>query len=201
MFKLETADSIKKQIVGIGRAGVRLVAAIQVAAVQVIGHAVKHGDITLAQSLCENVPKHHKAVLVAFLEKFGPFKFDADKKALVFYRDNSELKLASINVPGGELTQEYVDKLPKWESAKKPQEVKSMYDVEAEASRFLERMRKQTSSGVEVKHRKLLDVLMVAYNRYVAALSIDETNISPEMDAGTPEGQAELTKLADLKAA
>ena len=73
MFKLLDTESIKKQIIGIGRAGARLVAAIQTAGLQVVAHAVKHGDITLAQNLVTSVPGKFRASLVAWLESYGPF--------------------------------------------------------------------------------------------------------------------------------
>lgn len=175
MFKLENADSIKKQIAGIGRAGVRLIAAIQVAGVQVIAHAVKHGDITLAQSLSDSVPKHHKASLVAFLEAYGPFKFNRESKKLEFYRDNRNLKDANIKVPEGDLSAEYVEALPKWESMVKPSEPRSMYDMEQEASKFLERMRKLgASGGVELRNKQLLTELLATYNRFVAKQALGD---------------------------
>jgi hypothetical protein len=196
MFKLETAESIKKQIAGIGRAGVRLIAAIQVSAVQVIAHAVAHGDITLAQSLVESVPKHHKATLVAFLENFGPFKWDKDSKKLTFYRGNEQLKAACIKVPEGVLTQEYVDALPRWEGQIKASEPKSVYDVQEEAGKFIDRMRKLATKGTDVRNKELLQQLQAVYNRYVAKL--DETNVSPEGFVQDPvHGEVMIPSLKD----
>lgn len=196
MFKIEAVESIKKQIANIGRSGVRLVAAVQVAAVQVIAHAVSHGDITLAQSLVESVPKHFKATLVAFLENYGPFKWDKDSKKLTFYRDNEQLRAASIRVPEGTLTQEYVDALPRWEGQIKASEPKSVYDVQEEASKFIDRMRKLASKGADVRNKALLQQLQAVYNRYVAQL--DETNITPDGSVLDPvHGEVIIPSLKD----
>lgn len=174
MFKLETKDSITKQIASIGRAGVRLIAAIQIAAVQVIAHAVKHGDISLANGLVDATPKHQRASLVAFLEAFGPFAYLKADKKLAFYAKNSKLSEAKI-AQGGDLTQDYVDALPRWESMVKPPEPRSQYDVQEEADRFITRMRKLAAdSTLTLKHKDLLNDLTAAYNKYVARQALGE---------------------------
>lgn len=192
MYKLNSSDEVKKSIVNIGRAGVRLIAAVQTAAVQVIGHAVKHGDITLAQSLVDNVTKHHKAALVAFMETYGPFKYEGEgkNKKLAFYRDNANLKAAGIKVPDGDLTQDYVDALPRWETGKAPVEPQSIYDMHEEVSKFLDRMIKASAKpGVKVQHADILAKMRALYNREVAALTFDESNIDPAHIEGTPEAK------------
>ena len=185
MFKLETVEVVKKQIANVGKSGARLAAAIQTAAMQVLAHAVKHGDITLAQSLVNSVPKHSKAALVAWLEVYGPFAWDKDTKALKFFKANKQLKDAGIKVTEGDVTEEYMAALPKWESTKKPTEPRSQYDVSEEADRFLTRMRKLVADGnVEVQHKELLKDLMAAYNRYSARLTLgdaaDNADVSTE---------------------
>lgn len=174
MFKLEEKDAVTKQIASIGRAGARLIAAIQTAAVQVIGHAVKFGDVSLANALIDSTPKHQRASLIAFLEAFGPFAYRKADKDVAFYDKNKTLKEAKI-ARGEDLTQEYVDKLPRWESMVKPQEPRSVYDVSVEADRFLTRMRKLSQDAqMTVKHKQLLDDLTAAYNKYSARLVLGE---------------------------
>lgn len=179
MFKLDSKDSITKAIASIGRAGVRLIAAIQTAAVQVIGHAVQHGDVTLANALLDATPKHQRAALVAFLEMYGPFAYMKQDKNLAFYRENVKLTAGTTAGKLGDgsisITQEYVDALPRWESLVKPAEPRSVYDVQEEADRFITRMRKLASvSTNSMKHRKLLDDLTAAYNKYVAAQALGD---------------------------
>lgn len=171
MFKLDTKDSITRSIAAIGRAGVRLIAAIQVAAVQVIAHCLKHGDTSLANALLDATPKHQRASLVAFLEAFGPFAYSKVDKRLNHYKDNAACK----DFIGKDITQEYADKLPRWESMVKPAEPKSCYDVQDEADRFITRMRKLAAvSTNDVKHKALLDDLTAAYNKYVARLALGD---------------------------
>jgi len=175
MFKLETKDSITKQIAGIGRAGVRLIAAIQTAAVQVIAHTVRHGDISLANALIDAVPKHQKASLVAFLEAYGPFAYVKVDKKLAYFAGNKALAADGAVTPDKLLSQEYVDALPRWETMVKPPEPKSVYDAGEEFERLITRMRKLAVSGtVTVKHKPLLDDMAAAYNRYMAKQAIGE---------------------------
>jgi hypothetical protein len=197
MFKLEGIDSIKKQITGIAKSGVRLIAAIQVAAMQVLAHACKHGDVTLAQSLVNSVPKHHKAALVAWLEVYGPFAYDSKTKALKFFKGNKLLKERGITVPG-DATVDYMASLPRWETGKKPAEVRSQYDAGEEFDRFMNRMNKLAENGeVTIVNSTLLQRLQATYNRFIAEQVLDEDNISPEHKAGTPEAaeQGRLEKV------
>lgn len=197
MFKLESKESIAKQIGSVGRAGMRLIAAIQTVATQVIAHAVKHGDITLANSLLDATSKHQRATLVAFLETYGPFQYVKSDKAFKHHKHG-----ASAPHMGGDLPQEYVDALPKWDSMVKAPEPKSVFDVSEECDKFITRMRKVAADADNtVKNQQLLEQLMATYNRYQAAQYLDETNLSPEMDARTPEGAAELEQFPALKSA
>jgi hypothetical protein len=58
---------------------------IWVAAVSVTAHAEAHGDVTLANTLIDAMPKGSRVnALLAYLECFGKFSFDDEKKVLVF---------------------------------------------------------------------------------------------------------------------
>lgn len=192
MFKLLDSESIKKQIGSVGKAGARLVAAIQTVAVQVLAHAVKHGDVTLARELVAAVPGKFRASLVAWMEVNGPFAFDKETKTLNFYKDCKALAEAGIRAGAGEVSQEYVDALPRWEAARKDPPIVSEYDMSEECSKFFGRMRKLAGDG-KLKNKQLLMKLVAVYNREVAGL--DESNIDPAHVAGTPEA-AEQDRLA-----
>lgn len=197
MFKLNEAAVIKKQIGSIGASGARIVKGIQSVATQTLAHAVKHGDITLAQELVNAVPKHFKASLVAWLELYGPFRYNNDSKALVFHKGCKALKEAGI-VPGaGEVTQDYVDSLPLWDGARKATEPRSQYDASEECSKFFARMQKLASDGnVTMKNKALLREVVAFYNRKVADL--DETNVSPEGSVLDPvHGEVIIPSLKD----
>ena len=65
--------------------GKKLDSMIWVAGVSVLAHIDQHGDISLAQSLVDAMPKGSRVnALIAFMEKFGKVRYDATKKALVF---------------------------------------------------------------------------------------------------------------------
>lgn len=65
--------------------GKKLDSMIWVAAVSVIAHIEKHGDITLAQTLVDAMPKGSRVnALLAYLEEFGKLSWDAAEKKLAY---------------------------------------------------------------------------------------------------------------------
>jgi hypothetical protein len=171
MFKLESKDSIIKQIAGIGRAGARLIAAIQVASVQVIAHTLKHGDVSVANQLLDAVPKHQKAALVAFLEMYGPYAYMKQDKNLAYFKANAKCS----EFIGKDVTPDYMEKLPRWESMTKPAEPKSVYDAGEAFDKLITSLRKQSVTlGVTVKNAALLDEMTATYNRYMAQLVLGD---------------------------
>jgi hypothetical protein len=171
MFVMQAPESIKKQIATIGRTGVRLILAIQSAAIQCIAHTVKHGDITLANQLIAATPKHQRASLIAFFEVYGPFAYMKADKQLAYFKGNKALK----DVMGKDLSEEYVDALPKWDSMVKPPEPKSVYDVQEECDKFLTRIRKLAAdSTLEVRNKTLLNEMLATYNKFVAKQALGD---------------------------
>lgn len=171
MFKLETKEVLKASIANIGRTGARLIRAIQSTGVQVIAHACKHGDVSLANALLDATPKHQRASLVAFLEVYGPFAYLKADKQLAYFKGNAHCK-AFI---GGDVTQEYVDKLPHWDSMVKPAEPKSVYDALEEVDKLCTRLRKLAVDGKStVKNPELLDEVVATYNRFVAKQALGD---------------------------
>ena len=73
--------SIKRTIKSIGTKRVALVEMVQGAALAVIFHAHKHGDITLANDLCNAVGAgmKHEALRV-YLSEFGPMNPNSDRE-------------------------------------------------------------------------------------------------------------------------
>ena len=65
--------------------GKKLDGMIWVAAVSVIAHVEKHGDVTVAQTLVDAMPKGSRVnALLAYLEEFGKMAWDAADKKLVY---------------------------------------------------------------------------------------------------------------------
>ena len=178
------AEAITKQIAAIGRATVKLSGMIQAACIQVIGHAFTHGDVTVGTRLVEAVGSHDRAAVAAFLEKYGPFAWSKqDKRFLHFPRKDVVFD------------EEYIASLPMWESAKRPPEIKSVYDMDAESSKFLDRMsRLAKDPNITLKDKELLSVLVEARNKFVARKYLGEA-------ADTPVLEHELVKLPAVKAA
>lgn len=182
-FAQQTADQIAKLVTTIGKNSLKLSQLIQLACIQVIGHAFKSGDVTLGTKLVEAVGAHHRAAVTAFLEKYGPFAWSKDGKKFLHFKR----KDVTFN-------EDYVESLPSWETAKKPAEIKSIYDMDVEAEKFLNRMAKLAADpNVTIKERQLLDTLIGVRNKYIADKYLAKTEgyVSEDKSVGPVQPEAE----------
>jgi hypothetical protein len=79
--------------------------------------------------------------------------------------------------------EEYAETLPQWDSAKRPPQTVSKYDVAAEFDKFLKRMEKLREDGtIELRNKALLDVLEDTTAKYHARLVLgtaaDESQVA-----------------------
>lgn len=81
------SDDIKAAIEDIRTTGKKLDNMIQVAAVSVIAHIEKHGDITLLNTLVDAMPKGSRVnALRDFLLTFGKVAYSEEQRAFVYDR-------------------------------------------------------------------------------------------------------------------
>lgn len=158
IMALKAIAILTKDIASIGRAGVKLTRMIQDAAVQAIGYSIEHGDITIGQRLVEACPKSvRRNSLVAYLEKFGAFQWDAKNKRLKHRK--TELEFTDDY-------EEYLMGTP-WDEAKPEPEITSVYDAAAEFERFMKRMEKlRKDANVTLHNKALLDALSATEEEY-----------------------------------
>lgn len=161
-MKLIEAKNYTALLGSIGRTRAKFNTMVQEACYTAIGYSVRDRNITPAKDLLDVIGSHLKHVVVAHLEKHGNIKFDKGAKGLVFHEN--------INAKEG-WTEGYSAYVAAqvWEKAKPEPTVKSMYDVEEELGKFLERMTNAAKKGVQLKNRDLLDSVTQAYNRHVTA--------------------------------
>jgi hypothetical protein len=163
---LKPTAILTKEIASIGRAGVKLTRMIQDAAVNAIGYSLVHGDITIGQRLFEACPKGvRRNSLVAYLEKFGAFQWDAKSKSLRHRKTEIEF------------TEQYEQDLMNtaWDDAKPEPEIVSVYDVQKEFDKFIKRMEKlRQDAEITLHHKALLDSLQETSSQYNARLMLGE---------------------------
>jgi hypothetical protein len=147
---------ILKNIGAIGRASKKLTTDIQTCAVACAVHAVKHGDVTLADQLVDAVGKAvRRASLRAWFERQGPFYLPKGKDKFAYDSDKAK---ALRELSDAELT-ETLDAL-KWEEAKPEEPVVSVVDIDQAFDRFMKRIESQIKdAAVTVKNRELLEQL------------------------------------------
>lgn len=170
-------SAILKSIGAIGKASQKLTTQVQDTAVACAIHAVKHGDVTLADQLVDALGKGmRRASLRAWFERQGPFVLPKGKDKFAFDAERAKA-LRALN--DEELT-ETLNTL-KWEEAKAEEPVVSVIDVEEAFDRFMKRISKQVSEAdVTVKNRELLDQLNMAVSAYHAEQALLVRNESAE---------------------
>lgn len=149
-------NELRTLIGKIGKAAMKFAAQVQVAAVECLIHAVRHGDVSLANSLIEAVGKGtRKATLYAWFEVNGPFYLPKGKTALAFDRERAD-KLAA---EGEDALRARLIAV-QWTEAKPEAKPVSVFDVSVEFDKFLNRMNKLAKEPeVQIKHKELLGAL------------------------------------------
>lgn len=164
-----TSKQIGTKIKSIGRAATKLSDSIHEVACNVIGHAVDHGDVTLATSLIGALGTGvRNQALVTYLEKVGPFRYTKDK-------DTGAHKFSLNKDKRAEMAQEHsgsawVDLLMvdvKWCDYVK-ESVKSIYDVEALVFGILKSAQSKVDKGETVKNAALISLLSETIKSYKA---------------------------------
>ena len=164
-------QAILKQIGSIGRAAKALTGKVQETAIACAIHAVRHGDVTLADQLVDALGKGmRRASLRAWFERHTPM-----------YLPKGKDKFAFDSVRGKDMASLTDDELTEalaahpWEEAKPEEPVVSVIDVEAAFDKFIQRLNKQVAeAGVTVKHRELLELLGETSAKYHAELVLNQ---------------------------
>lgn len=160
-IKLLEGKALAKLIGMIGTARVQLDEQVQLACVQVIAQSVLHRNTTPANSLLDAVSKHHRATVVAYLEKFGNFAWNAKKESLDF---------REVHAASNESLEGALDAIgeAKWYDAKKPAKVVSQYDAIRVIDGFFDAtLKKFEKDGIAVEHREVFDKARTAYRQVV----------------------------------
>lgn len=144
---------IDKAIASIANRGKKLDGDIQVAALSVINHIEKHGDVTLANRLFDALPKGARRLALAeWFLAFGKLAANADKLTVKAGVHFVYAKGKTTDLVGGEETP--------WYEMKKEADVATAFDVQAELARLLAKIKKAQKDGVELKNAdKLADLL------------------------------------------
>lgn len=165
---------ILKNIGSIGKAATKLTKQVQETAVACAIHAVRHGDVTLADQLVDALGKGlRRASLRAWFEKNASMYIPKGKQVFALDKDRAK----ALRSETDEALTEKLMSLP-WEEAKPEAPIVSVLDVSSAADKFLERIQKQANeAGMEVRNRALLDVLVAASAKWHAEQAIASSKI------------------------
>lgn len=183
-IEILSSDALNKEISAIGKVGAKLNLRIQIAAINAIWYSVQHGDIGFGQRLVLAMNAgQRKNSLVAFLEKHGKFQWNKEEKNLI-YRKRDDLNADAVL----EITEF-------WHDAIKESDIKSMFDFDEEANRFLKKLEKQLKTpNATIKGSSLYDYMAEAYAKYHA----DQLEVDEEIEEESEEFSA--SALRELKA-
>ena len=156
---------ILKSIGAIGRASAKLTKQVQETAVACAIHAVRHGDVTLADQLVDALGKGlRRASLRAWFERHGAMIIPKGKTTFALDKERAK----ALRGETDEALTEKLMALP-WEEAKPEAPIVSVLDVSVAADKFLERIQKQANeAGMEIRNRALLDILVAATAKFHA---------------------------------
>lgn len=183
-----TTDNLKKEIIQIGKVGAKLNIRIQIAAQNAIHYSIVHGYIEYANLLLLSMNNgQRKNSLVAFMEKHGKLAYSKENKGFVFKKrdDVTVESCANIN--------------EHWQDAIKVPELKSTYDFDDEASRFIKKMEKAIQQdNATIKAAGVYDYMVAAFNQFHAdQIAIEE--MADEDESNTVDDVTE--EIAELLAA
>lgn len=173
---LMNQSDLSKAIASIGKRGASLTKDIQSAAIAAVGYSVIYGDVTFGNRLLDALGTWtRKDALVAFFEKYGNFAWMKQDKKLAFFKAQEAMSESEFEA--------YAETLPQWDTAKRPPQIVSKYDVAAEFDKFLKRMEKLSEdSTIELRHKALLGILEDTTAKYHARLVLgtaaDEAEIA-----------------------
>ncbi len=141
---------VLKNIGSIGRASAKLTKDIQATAVGCVEHAVKHGDVTLADQLVDALGKGlRKASLRAWFEKNAPMFIAKGKDKFSFDPTRK-----------GEWNQDREEKIV------------SIFDVSESFDKFMKRVESMSKDAqVTLRNREMIDFLVHASATYHDAIA------------------------------
>lgn len=162
------------------------VAEIQALAIEVLMHAVTHGDVTLADSLLEACGKGiRRQSLLTWLEVNGPFVFDTKSGKFTLHKERAKVLRG---IPDADLREQIG--AHKWEEAKPEPKLVSSVDAAAELDKLFRKFDKLFADNtVEVKNRELMQLVQSTAEIWHAKRVL--------MQAGMIEDPAELRAAAN----
>lgn len=161
VFRTEAA-AVKKAIAGIKARGLKLDADIQAAGLDVLYHAAKHGDTTLADALVHALPNgSRKLALVEWMLAFGTFaKLNTstkDGKAAA-----AAGRLFQCAKKDGRVGNLHGAELKLWTEFKKEPHVLTAFDAQGSMKSFLRKLTEATDKGLTVEGQAEAIALMHA---------------------------------------
>jgi len=194
---LMAMSDLSKLIGRIGKASATLTNQIQLAAVQCIGYSIRDRNATPAMQLFDAVgTTQRRDALVRYFEMFGNLGWSKAEKRVIFI-DVAEVTKGQTVL---EWTEEYAAKVAQvmWHKTKAEPEPKSVFDIDEETAKFIERFTRAKKRGAELKNGGLLERLMATYHAYVAE-QYRGTAIPTDEDLANAKDPVERAKLEALQ--
>lgn len=166
---VKTAAELRKEYGAIAKAAQSLVGRIQGAAADTVLHIAAHGDVTLADELCESLGKGLRASKLRdwFIANGACDMPKGAKRFKLHGKKRAELQACDTDELHGKLMA-----LP-WHESEKEEQAEESLDIAAALEKTLKDLEKKASKeGVTVAHRDLLGMVsrMIAIEKGKAAM-------------------------------
>lgn len=171
--KLITGDKeikahIKNKIVRVGK---KLDADIQLAAMSVAAHIEKHGNVTLADHLYDNMPKGSRRLALAeWFKMFAKVDIVSTEE-----KKSDKFKNRTFKYNKGKQTKLEAGQAKPWYECKKEPDAAEAFDFEAQLARLLGRAKKAQEDGKEIKGGDLLARIQAAQSEAQVANTQEPT--------------------------
>lgn len=177
----------------IGKSSKELDNNIQSAAVAAVAFSVcKDRNATPAQQLLDVLNPHIKAAVVAFFEKFGNLAYSKETKGMTFFDVGAKTDKEPLA-----WTDKYAEEVMSfaWTTAKKAPEPKSVFDVQEELDKLIDRLNKSAKKGATLQHADLLAAMTATFNKYVS----EQFMANAVQDQAALARSAEADRIAELR--
>lgn len=190
------SSEITKRLASIKRTSGKLQDDIHHVACHIVGHALEHGDVTLADKLLDAMGAGARGqAMIAYLETFGPFRFETKSGVFALNRQKKADMLAEHSANA------WVDNLlagVKWYDYTKERK-QSIYDVEKMVVGIINAASSKVNKGEVVANAELLRDLQLIVAKYRVSKLTDDERPSKVVEAEQEKGS--FPQERDLKVA
>ena len=182
----KTKKQIQAAIKACAQTSKKFTAQVQEVLIDIVEHATEHRDVSMATELINTLGgSARKSAIVAWLETYAQFRWNASKKLFQLNKDKAE---------GYQFDRESLNEVC-WADCK-PESVQSTLDGETRLESVIKRLEKAIEADEEVKNVEILPFLRTALQDYRKSVLAKDSENPSNPAVHEPKGTETLRKVA-----